>query len=204
MEIRASEIDAVSADARGTNTREQETSRLSTRTRLRSVAQVSLKMIPCFTRVIANPPYGAYQTPERRALLKRRFPSLYVRETYGLLLYHAFSLLQRHGRLVFIVPDTFLWLHRHEYLRRTLLAESTIEEISLFPSRFFPGIRFGYSGLCIITLVKKPPADSHHIRVVEDLAIRRCSSIWRTAMATDRRLFDLHGRSTGVAGSPAW
>ena len=169
VEIRASEIDAVSADALRHKYARTGNITVVNEDALEVSCSNLFEKIPCFSRVIANPPYGAYQTPERRALLKRRFPSLYVRETYGLLLYHAFSLLQRHGRLVFIVPDTFLWLNRHEHLRRTLLAESTIEEISLFPSKFFPGIRFGYSGLCIITLVKKPPADSHHIRVVEDL-----------------------------------
>ena len=98
-----------------------------------------------FTRVIANPPYGAYQTPERRRQLQCRFGQLYVRETYGVILYHALSLLEPHGRLVFIIPDTFLWLTRHEVLRRKLVFQTTVEEIALFPSKFFPNINFGCS-----------------------------------------------------------
>ncbi len=119
-----------------------------------------------FTRIIANPPYGAYQTPERRRQLQQRFGSLYVRESYGVILYHALSLLEKQGRLVFIVPDTFLWLTRHETLRRKLVSQSTIEEIALFPSKFFPNINFGYSGLCIITLQKSDPAADHLVRIV--------------------------------------
>src|SRR2546425_7558956 len=88
-----------------------------------------------FQKVIANPPFGAWQTYERRRILKRRFPKLYVRDSYAVFLFHCFDQLELGGRLVFILPDTFLWLHRHEYLRRTLLQESTIEEIVLFPSR---------------------------------------------------------------------
>lgn len=122
-----------------------------------------------FARILANPPYGAYLTPDRRAVLKKRYPRLYVRETYGLILYHSLRLAKSGGRIVFIIPDTFLWLHRHEYLRRTLLTETTIEEIALFPSKFFPGVKFGYSGLCIITLARTPPSDSHLIRLVENL-----------------------------------
>lgn len=122
-----------------------------------------------FTRILANPPYGAYLSPIRRAILKKRYPRLYVRETYGLILYHAHRLAKSGGRLVFIIPDTFLWLHRHEYLRRTLFTETTIEEIALFPSQFFPGVKFRYSGLCIITLTKVPPSDTHHIQLVENL-----------------------------------
>ena len=123
-----------------------------------------------FTRIIANPPYGAYQTPERRRQLQRRFGKLYVRETYGVILYHALSLLNQHGRLVFIIPDTFLWLTRHEVLRRELVLRTTVNEITLFPSRFFPNINFGYSGLCIITLTKCIPTFDHTIRVITNLA----------------------------------
>ncbi len=122
-----------------------------------------------FTRIIANPPYGAYQTPERRRQLQRQFGSLYVRETYGVILYHALSLLKEHGRLVFIVPDTFLWLTRHETLRRKLVSQSTVEEIALFPSKFFPNINFGYSGLCIISLQKSDPSPDHLIKILNDL-----------------------------------
>lgn len=135
-----------------------------------------------FTRILANPPYGAYLTPDRRAVLKKRYPRLYVRETYGLILYHALRLAKSGGRLVFIIPDTFLWLHRHEFLRRTLLAETTIEEIALFPSKFFPGVRFGYSGLCIITLARTLPANEHRIQVVEKLldpaVLIDCAADW--------------------------
>lgn len=123
-----------------------------------------------FNRIIANPPYGAYQSHHRRAVLKKRYPGLYVRDTYGVILYHCFRLLDQEGRLVFIIPDTFLWLHRHDFLRRTLLNESTIEEIVLFPSKFFPGISFGYSGLCIISLIKRPTHRAHKIRIIENLA----------------------------------
>lgn len=123
-----------------------------------------------FTRVLANPPYGAYLTPERRISLKKRYPKLYVKETYSLVLYHSLRLTGAGGRVVFIIPDTFLWLHRHQYLRRTLLTQTTIEELVLFPSKFFPGINFGYSGLCIITLVKATPLHNHRVRIIANLA----------------------------------
>ena len=123
-----------------------------------------------FTRIIANPPYGAWQSPDRRAELKKLFLGLYVRDTYGVFLIHCFNLLEPGGRLVFIVPDTFLWLNRHEFLRRTLLREATIKEITLFPSNFFPGVNFGYSGLCIICLVKEPPPKGTAIRVIDQVS----------------------------------
>ncbi|MEX0727110.1 MAG: class I SAM-dependent methyltransferase [Planctomycetaceae bacterium] len=119
-----------------------------------------------FTRVIANPPYGAYQSPERRKRLQSRYPNIYVRETYGVILIHALSLLKENGRLVFIVPDTFLWLHRHKGLREILLRDAKIEELALFPSKFFPKVNFGYSGLCIITARKDRSTTEQRVRIV--------------------------------------
>ena len=123
-----------------------------------------------FTRIIANPPYGAWQTPHRRNELKKRFPGLYVGDTYGVFLVHCFKMLKHGGRLVFIIPDTFLWLNRHESLRRMLLTESTIKDITLFPSAFFPGVKFGYSGLSIISLVKQPPPQGTSFRVIDQVS----------------------------------
>ena len=34
-----------------------------------------------YDRVIANPPYGAYQTPEKRKQLKKDYPDFYAKET---------------------------------------------------------------------------------------------------------------------------
>jgi|GEM_PF-1393494 len=39
-----------------------------------------------FDRIIANPPYGAYQSPEKRKQLKKDYPEIYAKETYGLFL----------------------------------------------------------------------------------------------------------------------
>jgi adenine-specific DNA methylase len=107
-----------------------------------------------YDRIIANPPYGAWQDYDKRKLLKKRFNGLYVKETYTLFLYRCIELLKSDGRLVFIVPDTFLNLHMHSRLREYLLKNTKIDEIALFPSSFFPGISFGYAKLCIISLQK--------------------------------------------------
>ncbi len=123
-----------------------------------------------FSRIIGNPPYGAWQPLAKRAELKKKLPGLYVRDTYAVFLAHCLNQLKAGGRLVFIIPDTFLWLNRHETLRRKLLMESTIEEIALFPSHFFPNINFGYSGLSIITLIKEAPRKGASIRVIDQIS----------------------------------
>lgn len=107
-----------------------------------------------YDRIIANPPYGGWQEYDRRKSLKRRFPDFYVKETYSLFLVKCIKLLKESGRLVFIIPDTWLNLHMHKKLRSFLLLNTKLKEIALFPSNFFPGVSFGYADLSIITLEK--------------------------------------------------
>ncbi|MGL5134118.1 MAG: Eco57I restriction-modification methylase domain-containing protein, partial [Planktothrix sp.] len=89
-----------------------------------------------FDRVIANPPYGAYQSPEKRKQLKTAYPHIYAKETYGLFLIRTMELLKQQGRLVFIIPDTYLSLHHHQGLRKEIISNYKIESITLFPSDF--------------------------------------------------------------------
>ena len=107
-----------------------------------------------YDRIICNPPYGAWQDFTRRKLLKKEFDGLYVKDTYALFIYRSIQLLCEGGIGVFIVPDTFLNVHMHTKLRNYIFRNTSILEITKFPSSFFPGIQFGYSNLCIIKLKK--------------------------------------------------
>ena len=125
-----------------------------------------------YDRIIANPPFGAWQSPERRKHLKNLFSDFYVKETYSLFLILALRLLRESGKMVFIVPDTFLSLTMHTALRAALLKESRIIEIVLFPSSFFPSISFGYANLCIITAEKcndKQACLSNSMHIIQGL-----------------------------------
>ncbi len=113
-----------------------------------------------YDRIIGNPPYGAWQDYERRDQLKEIYPELYIKETYTLFLYKGLELLKQNGRLVFIIPSTFLNLHMHTALRKTILQNAQLEEIAIFPSKFFPGVNYGYAKMCIITLSKNRDARS--------------------------------------------
>lgn len=108
-----------------------------------------------YDKIVANPPYGAWQDYEKRTVLKKMYPELYTKESYGLFLYRCIELLKEDGILSFIIPDTFLNLHMHKALRKHILNKTQIVELALFPSSFFPGVNFGYANLSIITLRKK-------------------------------------------------
>lgn len=124
-----------------------------------TLLDTELKFNSCFggiyDKIIANPPYGAWQDYEKRAVLKKMYPDLYAKESYGLFLYRCIELLKEDGTLSFIIPDTFLNLHMHKALRNHILTQTQIVELALFPSSFFPGVNFGYANLSIITLRKK-------------------------------------------------
>ena len=107
-----------------------------------------------YDKIIGNPPYGAKHTQDQKLALSRSYPNLYVKESYTLFLYACIKCLKEDGELSFIIPDTFMSLHRHQAIRKFILLNTTIREITLFPSSFFPGVNFGYANLCIITIKK--------------------------------------------------
>lgn len=107
-----------------------------------------------YDAIIANPPYGAWRDQEERKKLKRSYNGFYAKESYSLFLYKCIEALNDKGRLTFIIPDTYLNLHRHKDIREYMLTHTKIQEIALFPSSFFPGVNFGYANLSIIALEK--------------------------------------------------
>jgi len=107
-----------------------------------------------YDKIIANPPYGAWQDLGKRSILKKMYPELYAKESYALFLFRCIELLKDEGVLSFIIPDTFLNLHMHKAIRKHILTKTKIVELALFPSSFFPGVNFGYANLSIITLQK--------------------------------------------------
>ncbi|MGL5889054.1 MAG: Eco57I restriction-modification methylase domain-containing protein, partial [Bacteroidia bacterium] len=107
-----------------------------------------------YDKIIANPPYGAWQDLDKKARLKKIYNELYIKESYTLFLFRCIELLKDGGILSFIIPDTFLNLHMHKAIRKHILTKTKILELALFPSSFFPGVNFGYANLSIITLQK--------------------------------------------------
>lgn len=114
-----------------------------------------------YDKIIGNPPYGARNNEEKKEELNKLYPNLYTKESYTLFLYACVNCLKEGGELSFIIPDTFLSLHRHLMIRRYLLEHTQIKELSLFPSSFFPGVNFGYANLCIITLKKSSDVNTN-------------------------------------------
>lgn len=113
-----------------------------------------VRKLVAFDKIIGNPPYGARNSSEKKEELNKLYPELYTKESYTLFLFACVRCLKERGLLSFIIPDTFLSLHRHISIRQYILKNTKIKELSMIPSSYFPGINFGYANLCIITLQK--------------------------------------------------
>lgn len=146
-----------------------------------------------FDKIIGNPPYGARNDGHKKAALNRMYADLYTKESYTLFLYACTRCLNENGELSFIIPDTFLSLHRHLAIRKFLLINTQIRELALFPSSFFPGVNFGYANLCIITLVKSSDIDKNmrnsitirtNFRSVEELENSHAGTTKRVSQKT--------------------
>ena len=120
-----------------------------------------------FDAVISNPPYGLFLERAYRARLKRAFPELYVRESYGLFLVFAFSRLRPQGRYVFLIPDTFLASANHKPLRDYLAAHAAPTAIIRFASKRFESVNFGYGNLCVLTGLHRRLEDDDTVKWVE-------------------------------------
>ncbi|TXK95886.1 hypothetical protein BMR07_15765 [Methylococcaceae bacterium CS1] len=107
-----------------------------------------------YDATICNPPYGLKFSVEYRKEIKKKYPSIYARESYGLFMHFGISLLKNLGRYVFIVPDTFLTSTNHKSLRKFLAHETQLTHIIQFKSKRFETVNFGYGNLCIIAGIK--------------------------------------------------
>jgi len=150
-----------------------------------------------YDKIVANPPYGAWQDYDKRDKLKAYFPNLYTKETYTLFLYRCIELLKEGGILSFIMPDTFLNLHMHKEIRKYILTRTKILELCLFPSSFFPGVNFGYANLSIITLQRCDQVEScldnsfsvvNNFQAVDQLLNVRDKNLRRTVF-TQREIY---------------
>lgn len=134
-----------------------------------------------YDAVICNPPYGLRFTVEYRKTIKKRYPNMYARESYGLFLYFGINSLATGGRFVYIVPDTFFTSRNHMPLRQFLVEQTTITDIIQFRSKRFETVNFGYGNLCIIAGYKTKPTSHSHVRWADS---RKSNNSLRTELAS--------------------
>lgn len=122
-----------------------------------------------FDFVIGNPPYLNKQSgyiKKNKEFLRENFREIGVNDTYAMFLYLGCSLLKPSGRLVFLISDTYRTLGIHQKLRRYLLENFTIEQITLCPKSLFRGSGVSVS-TSIISLKKEVPPNNHSVKFLD-------------------------------------
>jgi len=125
----------------------------------------SLLSIKKFSYIIGNPPYLNKQSAyikKNKHILGEIFKEIGANDTYAMFLYLGCRLLKDDGQLCFIISDTFLTLGIHKKLRKFLLKNYTINEITLCSKKLFKekGVLVN---TCIMYLSNKTVTDSHDV-----------------------------------------
>lgn len=155
-----------------------------------------------FSHVIGNPPYLNKQSDyikKNKKKLGKIFKEIGANDTYAMFLYLGCKLLDNGGQLCFIISDTYLTLGIHKKLRKFLLNNFSINEITLCPKKLFrdSGALVNTS---IIHLTNKRPTDSHKIifndcrnNESDDYDGKRCQTVQKNILTYPDFVFDFNG-----------
>ena len=114
-----------------------------------------------YTHIVGNPPYLNKQSSyikNNKLKLGKIYDEIGANDTYAMFLYLCCHLLDNNGQLCFITSDTYLTLGIHKKLRKYLLENFTIKNITLCPSDLFRETG-ALVNTCIIYLVNDKPND---------------------------------------------
>lgn len=118
-----------------------------------------------FSHIVGNPPYLNKQSDyikKNKHKLGDIFKEIGANDTYAMFLYLGCKLLKDGGQLCFIISDTYLTLGIHKKLRKLLLKNYTINEITLCPKKLFKDSG-ALVNTSIIYLTNKKLDENHEI-----------------------------------------
>ncbi len=106
-----------------------------------------------FDFVVGNPPYlnkASLYIRENKEKLKKIYGKINAHETYSMFIVNSIWRLKEGGKLGFITSDSFLTLSTHRRLRKFILSNCRIEEITLAPRNLFDNQKVSTSPVIII------------------------------------------------------
>lgn len=93
-----------------------------------------------FDFIITNPPWGAARSAEGQVLLLKNHPELKNADSFAIILTQAMRRLSSKGKLVFILPESFLFVDSHHAVRRHVLTSDAGISLS-FHGNAFKGVQ---------------------------------------------------------------
>ena len=98
-----------------------------------------------FDVVITNPPWGASFDKEEKKYYKKLFPEISTTESFSYFLVKGLDFLKKGGDLVYILPESFLYVGKHTDIRKYILKNTSITAIyhlgRIFKGVFSPVVR---------------------------------------------------------------
>ncbi|MCI8481863.1 MAG: N-6 DNA methylase [Clostridia bacterium] len=85
-----------------------------------------------FDYIITNPPWGA----NTQKIYKSNFPEISSGESFSYFLVQSQKLLKQNGKLIYLLPESFLNVKVHSDIRKFLLKHMTFQKITLYPHSF--------------------------------------------------------------------
>lgn len=86
--------------------------------------------------IISNPPWGARISLEEKKNILKEYPVLKTTESFSICLYNASKLINDNGKILFFLPQSFLYVGTHQNIRKYILENPFLIEITLFGHAF--------------------------------------------------------------------
>ena len=155
-----------------------------------------------FSHIVGNPPYLNKQSDyikKNKHKLGDVFKEIGANDTYAMFLYLGCKLLKDNGQLCFIISDTYLTLGIHKKLRKFLLKNYTINEITLCSKKLFKDSG-ALVNTSIIYLTNKKATDKHAVifndcreNEVDDYNGKKYQTIQKNILSYPDYVFDFNG-----------
>ncbi len=166
------------------------------------IASDSLFGCEQFSHIIGNPPYLNKQSDyikKNKHKLGNIFKEIGANDTYAMFLYLGCKLLKENGQLCLIVSDTYLTLGIHKKLRKFLLKNYTVNEITLCSKKLFKDSG-ALVNTSIILITNKKATDDHAVifndcrdNEVDDYNGKKYKTIQKNILSYPDYVFDFNG-----------
>lgn len=89
-----------------------------------------------FDYIVTNPPWGARLEHKTKRQLLQEYPELNTGESFSIALYNGLKKLSEHGKLVYILPESLLYVDTHSQIRQLLFGGDYKVHLTHFGNAF--------------------------------------------------------------------